>query len=759
MTVFGVIAFTLLLLTLGAGTARADGSGNADQTTGACAQDVAGFHLNCTANDVSIANATNITIHDDGCAFAGDTVTFTADFEMVLTAQERFDLGIWFANDGDPNGDGAYTGSCTVATPAYAPDPPWLDLDQAIAGQEGDTCGDIDSGHSPLWPSVTMTVVCVDDDGDGFLDLPYVTSWRIPGANDLCAGPLDAYPGTPAKCKADAGFNIEIPVPHSGTIEVIKDLAPASDPGLFNLQIDGVTEKTNASDGGSTGPVVVTAGISTDQEPIGDTHTVGEAAGSSTNLADYNSSISCIDEDGDTATATGAGPLNVFVEPDDEWVCTITNTNNRPKLTLIKKVINDDGGTLKIADFKLYVDATEVTSGVMNRFDPGSYTASESNQPGYAASVWTGDCAEDGSITLARGDDKTCYITNDDIRPKLTVIKRVVNNDGGSAKPADFTMQVTATNPDSASFPGAASPGTTVGVDAGAYSVDEVGLPGYVKSLSPDCTGTIAIGEHKTCTITNNDKQAYITVTKVVHNDHGGTALPGDFNLTLNGQPVTSGVKIPVDPGTYVAAETLLPGYTFNGFTGDCDTEGTLTVALGQSKTCTLANTDIAPTLTLVKTVVNDDGGTLGVGDFALYIDGQEVTSGVPVTLMAGTHTASELSRFGYEAGTWGTDCSSDGSITLLPGMNKTCTITNDDIAPQLKLIKEVVNDNDRTSLPDDWTLSANFAASKDDLRLVFLPNPNSPSGTMILPERTPGTRKPIERDRARETAIRLLLR
>jgi len=35
-----------------------------------------------------------------------------------------------------------------------------------------------------------------------------------------------------------------------------------------------------------------------------------------------------------------------------------------------------------------------------------------------------------------------------------------------------------------------------------------------------------------------------------------------------------------------------------------------------------------------------------------------------------------------------------------------------------------------------DWTLSDRFAAAADGLRLVFLANPNSPSGTMIPPER-----------------------
>jgi len=35
-----------------------------------------------------------------------------------------------------------------------------------------------------------------------------------------------------------------------------------------------------------------------------------------------------------------------------------------------------------------------------------------------------------------------------------------------------------------------------------------------------------------------------------------------------------------------------------------------------------------------------------------------------------------------------------------------------------------------------DWSLDDKFAAPRDDLRLAFLPNPNSPSGTVLSPER-----------------------
>jgi hypothetical protein len=91
-----------------ASSASADDAGNADILYNqVCMAEAAGFGLNCTANDIAIFGVQNIVILDDGCSGPGDTVTFTADFQTLLTAQARHDVGIWFASDGDPNADGA----------------------------------------------------------------------------------------------------------------------------------------------------------------------------------------------------------------------------------------------------------------------------------------------------------------------------------------------------------------------------------------------------------------------------------------------------------------------------------------------------------------------------------------------------------------------------------------------------------------------------------------------------------------------------
>ena len=164
----------------------------------------------------------------------------------------------------------------------------------------------------------------------------------------------------------------------------------------------------------------------------------------------------------------------------------------------------------------------------------------------------------------------------------------------------------------------------------------------------------------------------------------GGTAQPDDFDLTLEGQAVSSGVAVPVVPGTYTAAETLLPGYTFDGFSGDCNARGAMSVALGEHKTCTLSNTAQQATLTLVKTI---SGGSATLADFQARLDDQDVAWSQAITLDPGTYTASEVMEvLDYVAGAWGGDCAADGTVDVALGDALTCTITN--YHAQLSIVK-----------------------------------------------------------------------
>jgi len=181
---------------------------------------------------------------------------------------------------------------------------------------------------------------------------------------------------------------------------------------------------------------------------------------------------------------------------DEGRVCPTT-----AKLTITKVVINNDGGTKKVSDFILEVNHNRVYSGVQKTLAPGNYRVTEDNSRGYKG-IFSGDCNADGTIKLSAGDVKTCTLTNDDLaKPKLTVIKKVINNDGGTKKVSDFPLKVNTATVVS---------GVQNTFNPGSYVVSEVSNSQYYATFSGDCTSsgkiTLNYGDVKTCTITNNDR-------------------------------------------------------------------------------------------------------------------------------------------------------------------------------------------------------------------------------------------------------------
>ena len=278
---------------------------------------------------------------------------------------------------------------------------------------------------------------------------------------------------------------------------------------------------------------------------------------------------------------------------------------------------------------------------------------------GYAFISIAGDaeCPEElgQSITLAEGDDVTCTITNDDVPPpvvpKLTLIKDVINDDGGIAGPDDFGISVDGN---------VVTSGQTIEYPIGVpLEINEIGLAGYAfisiagDAECPEELGqsiTLAEGDDVTCTITNDDVPppppptlpAFLTLIKDVINDDGGIAGPDDFGISVNGTIVPSGDKIeyPVNTGLTVD-ESGLAGYAFISIAGDaeCPEElgQSITLAEGDDVTCTITNDDVPPPppptlpafLTLIKDVINDDGGIAGPDDFGISVNGTIVaTSG-----------------------------------------------------------------------------------------------------------------------------------
>ena len=89
----------------------------------------------------------------------------------------------------------------------------------------------------------------------------------------------------------------------------------------------------------------------------------------------------------------------------------------------------------------------------------------------------------------------------------LVVFKFVVNDDGGSRSPADFTITISGVPvAGSSSFPGSAAGVARIVLGSGSYAVTESAVPGYVLTdSSADCAGTIVPGQEKTCVLVNDD--------------------------------------------------------------------------------------------------------------------------------------------------------------------------------------------------------------------------------------------------------------
>lgn len=184
-----------------------------------------------------------------------------------------------------------------------------------------------------------------------------------------------------------------------------------------------------------------------------------------------------------------------------------TCQDEKPRLatiTVTKNVVNDNGGNNTAESFQLLVGETTVSNGVPVQLNPGSYEVSELGAQGYEAS-FSGDCDEDGNITLAEGESYTCTVTNDDIRPNVTLIKNVVNDNGGTALATDFKMRVNGTLVPTGSSRSVNS-NTNVAITEDAFpDYTATGISGAGCPASLGTTFQLNEGVAITCTITNDD--------------------------------------------------------------------------------------------------------------------------------------------------------------------------------------------------------------------------------------------------------------
>lgn len=189
----------------------------------------------------------------------------------------------------------------------------------------------------------------------------------------------------------------------------------------------------------------------------------------------------------------------------------------------------------------------------------------------------------------------------------IVVITNVVNDGEGALHASDFTMHTSGGNPTLTSFAGSES-GVIVRVDPGAYSITEDSASGYATTFSTNCTGSIGTGDIAFCTVTNDDITTTLTILVNVVNDNGGTREYDEFSVFIDGNPVASddlGTPLPVTPGAHTASASSVTGYAVSSWGYQCDSDGDVHVAEGQSKTCIINfNDNPPPTPSCAETVV-----------------------------------------------------------------------------------------------------------------------------------------------------------
>ena len=566
--------------------------------------------------------------------------------------------------------------------------------------------------------------------GEGAINL----TDAIFGTQETCFNVANVIPGTITGNSDSADYKdtvlvdvgSSLTISNCGTVNIIKATQPAGEAGTFSftLQRQGgedidYTPRASATDtlidDGGSKQLVVIPGI--------DYQLTEDLTGEPT--FELQSIVCNKPVPGTDGTAGFA--VNIAESTD----CIITNELLTGTITVIKQVVNGYGGAAQASDFCLALNDDENTpafpgddTGTQFTFVIGNqYAVSEvacgnpdTSPPGYVPS-FEGACS---SVIEAR-TDKVCTVTNTQqpqAQAQVTLFKHLITDNGGTATSSDWTLNATL----KAGAPGTCTGGGFSGADTGTgvsgslsvsdgiaqcvYVLSETGGPAGYTAGDWMCSGDVSLSGNEltigagggSCSITNDDNAPSLTLVKQVINDNGGTLQPSAWTVSASGPtPISGAGSASSDSGfaigTYTLAEFGPGNYIASGWgcEGGAQVGDTITLGLGESAVCTISNDDIQPVLTIVKNVTNDNGGVLTVGDFPLFVDNLPVTSGAANAFDAGSYVVSETNQPGYEAGAWGGDCAADGSIDLSIGDNKTCTITNDDIPPELKIVKSAV--------------------------------------------------------------------
>ena len=299
-------------------------------------------------------------------------------------------------------------------------------------------------------------------------------------------------------------------------------------------------------------------------------------------------------------------------------------------------------------------------------------------------SVISGDCAADGTITLAAGQNAVCTITNTRL-PTLTVNKVCVpTTDTGT-----FNLVMT---PGTTTANKACGTGTgAVVVATGAHTVSETGgrhqpgqlhnrhrrrlrrrrhdhpLGGPERSPAPSPTPACRPDRKQGLRPDDADTGTFNLVMTAARRRPTRPAAPARPGPWWSPPAPTRSVRRRAPAPTWPTTSAVI--------SGACAADGTITLAAGQNAVCTITNTRIvATTLTVNKVCVP----TTDTGKFNLQIDGGTTAADAlcgpaprALVVAPGAHTVSETAGTGTSLANYttviGGACAADGTITWRP--------------------------------------------------------------------------------------------
>lgn len=272
------------------------------------------------------------------------------------------------------------------------------------------------------------------------------------------------------------------------------------------------------------------------------------ASGAVSTLADYASSLACVDETGATVPTNAAGQLTIPNRSGASVVCTITNAPLLATVVVHKTVLDITG---------------------------------KNPAPGAGWSLGAATTATTGTATSTPSATAQTTPTSGDVNWTVAFDKTT----------SRATVRVSETQKSGWDFVNGSCTVTSLG-----GSQRTVTLPG---AAGADVTG-VAPGDAVACTITNKPSAATLTLKKQVDNTYGGGSVVSDWTLTASGTQTITGktgdasvTSAVVTPGTYALSESGSPaGYAAGAWTctGATVTGSSVTVAANANAVCTITN-------------------------------------------------------------------------------------------------------------------------------------------------------------------------